>query len=152
MKRQTYQEGAIVKIPYDAEHHTYGRLLFNPYIAVYDCRTNSDEFSMEEIVSKETIFTVAVHIDAVKRGRWLKIGHIPLKPNELEIPERYIQDIGNSERFRIINFMGEIRESSREECKNLERAAVWAPEHIENRILDHYEGRPNKWVESLKMK
>lgn len=152
MKRQTYQEGAIVKIPYEKEHHTYGRLLFDPYIAVYDFRTDSDEHSLEEIVSKETLFTVAVHNDAVTKGRWFKIGRMPLKANELEVPERFIQVIGNSERFRIINFMGEMRESSREECKNLERAAVWAPEHVEDRVLDYYADRPNKWVESLKMR
>lgn len=37
-------------------------------------------------------------------------------------------------------------------CKELEREAVWNPEHVESRLDDYYFGRPNKWVESLKAK
>ncbi|MDX3263940.1 Imm26 family immunity protein [Streptomyces sp. MI02-2A] len=39
-----------------------------------------------------------------------------------------------------------------EECQKLERAAVWSPQHIEDRLRDHFDGRPNKWVESLRLK
>jgi len=34
----------------------------------------------------------------------------------------------------------------------LERAAVWGPSHVEDRLRDHYAGRKNKWVESLRIK
>ena len=37
-----------------------------------------------------------------------------------------------------------------EECVGLERAAVWEPEHVEDRLRDHFAGRSNRWVESLK--
>jgi hypothetical protein len=36
------------------------------------------------------------------------------------------------------------------ECTSLERAAVWDTEHIEDRLEDYFNGRENKWVESLK--
>jgi hypothetical protein len=37
------------------------------------------------------------------------------------------------------------------ECSGLERAAVWDPEHVVDRLRDHAAGRPNQWVESLKI-
>jgi len=43
------------------------------------------------------------------------------------------------------------RPASREECAGLEAAAVWEPEHVEDRLRDHFAGRPNKWVESLRI-
>ena len=32
----------------------------------------------------------------------------------------------------------------------LEVAAVWDPEHVVERLRDYYDGRPNKWAESLR--
>jgi hypothetical protein len=28
---------------------------------------------------------------------------------------------------------------------------VWEPEHVEERIRDHYAGRANRWAESLRI-
>lgn len=39
-----------------------------------------------------------------------------------------------------------------EECEGHKRAAVWDPCHIESRLLDHFEGWSNKWVESLALR
>ena len=36
-----------------------------------------------------------------------------------------------------------------EEIEGLECAAVWEPQHVVDRLNDHFEGRPNKWVDSL---
>ena len=47
---------------------------------------------------------------------------------------------------------GKIRSASKEECLGLERAAVWEPSHVEERIVDYYAGRKNQWLESLKLK
>lgn len=38
------------------------------------------------------------------------------------------------------------------EVEGLERLAVWDPEHVEDRIRDHYNGVQNIWVESLRLK
>ncbi len=39
-----------------------------------------------------------------------------------------------------------------EECESYERLAVWDASHVEDRLRDHFEGRPNIWVESLRIK
>jgi hypothetical protein len=40
----------------------------------------------------------------------------------------------------------------KQDCVGLERAAVWAHEHLESRIADAYAGRPNRFLESLGLK
>jgi hypothetical protein len=38
------------------------------------------------------------------------------------------------------------------ECIGLEPEAIWSAGHIESRIADAYAGRPNMFVESLRLK
>jgi len=45
-----------------------------------------------------------------------------------------------------------MRKGTRKESQGLEAAAVWEPEHIEDRLRDHFDGKPNKWLESLRIK
>jgi hypothetical protein len=40
--------------------------------------------------------------------------------------------------------------ASAEQCEGLECAAVWEAEHVVERLSDHFAGRPNAWVESMK--
>ena len=47
---------------------------------------------------------------------------------------------------------GNVRAATRAECEGLEREAVWDPEHIEDRLSDYFSGKPNKWVDSLKLR
>jgi hypothetical protein len=56
-------------------------------------------------------------------------------------------------KFRLYNpNTSEITVGAREDCVGLERAAVWEPEHIEDRLRDHFNGIKNIWEESLKIK
>lgn len=38
------------------------------------------------------------------------------------------------------------------ECEGLECAAVWSPEHVEDRLRSHYAGVPCEWALSLRLK
>ena len=87
---------------------------------------------------------------AIKKGRWPILGHIPLE-GQLTDPPRFIQDELNKKSFQIYK-AGVIIPATREQCEGLERSAVWDPEQVEDRLRDHYAGRINKWVESLKIK
>jgi len=88
---------------------------------------------------------------AVTRGRWKIVGHIPLE-EALVVPRpHFIQDALKPESFSIYE-RGAIRPATKEECIGLEREAVWDPTHAEDRVRDHYLGRKNKWLESLKIR
>jgi hypothetical protein len=41
--------------------------------------------------------------------------------------------------------------ASLEECEYLEVAAVWDGHHVEDRLRDHFDGRPSEWVESMRL-
>ena len=61
-----------------------------------------------------------------------------------------MQDVITKE-FSIYH-QGNILPATYEEIKNLECAAVWEPEHVEDRLRDYFSGVPNVWVEDLKPK
>lgn len=147
-KRQQYKVGAIVKVPLEPGWHTYARLLQPPLLAFYDSRSNR-ELPLEEIISKPILFKIAVMRDAVTSGRWQKIGAMPLESHLVEEPVFFRQDALKPDQFFLYRG-GQEYPATRAECVGLERAAVWEAEHVEDRLRDHYAGRPNRWVESLK--
>jgi hypothetical protein len=146
-KRRTV--GDIVKVPLGDGNHVYARVLPDASFAFYDSRAE-EELPLQQVIRKKILFYIAVVDHAVKGGRWPVVGHIPLE-NGLGLPPKFIQDPINSNEFRIYE-NGQIRPATRQECIGLERAAVWVPEYVEERLRDYYAGRENKWVESLKIR
>jgi hypothetical protein len=140
--------GDIVKIPLGDGWQCYARVLPEAALAFYDSRNNRD-LPIEKVIERPVLFVVPVMHHAIKGGRWPVIGHIPLD-DQVKSPPRFIQDPLDKNIFRIYE-NGKMRPATREECVGLERAAVWEPEHVEDRLRDHYAGRKNKWFESLKM-
>ena len=105
----------------------------------------SEELEIERIVERPVLFYVAVMHHAIRTGRWPVAGYVPLD-GRLRRPSTFIQDPLDKNSFSIYE-NGRIRRATRQECIGLERAAVWEPEHVEARLLDHYAGRKNRMVE-----
>jgi hypothetical protein len=76
------------------------------------------------------------------------IGNRPLEHDMIAEPVFFKQDPINNRFFKY--YESTTVAATRQECLGLERAAVWEPEHVEDRLRDHYAGVTNKWVESLK--
>jgi hypothetical protein len=150
MKRQSEAIGDVVRIDLGDGFHTYARKLEEGIFAFYDCRVK-EELPIDQIISCPILFQVPVMAYAVKRGRWEVIGRAPLDDVLKNPSPRFMQDALRPQVFSIYE-KGKIRPATKEECVGLEREAVWDPEHVEDRLRDHYAGRKNKWVESLKMK
>lgn len=146
MGRQQRTIGGILKIDLGDGFHTYGRILPDAAYAFYDARTNTEIPDIQKIISKPILFITGVYDDTVTSGRWKKVGKLPIEDNLKVPPAAFIQDPLNPHQFRIY-YKGEIRSVDKEECLGLERAAVWEPEHIEERIRDHYAGKPNMYVD-----
>jgi hypothetical protein len=152
MKMPKWEVGAVIKIPFDDEAYTYGRILKHPFIAVYDCKTKDHLEDMDRITACPILFVVAVMDRAIKSGRWPIVGKAHLTKDEIEIPDQFMQDLFNPQECKIIDSSGTSRDATIDECEGLERAAVWEAEHVEGRIQDHYAGRKNIVLESLKLK
>ncbi len=151
MKRQRRVVGAFLKIKLPNGQHCYGRILDKANYAFYDFFTENDNADLEQIAKKKVLFIVAVYDDAVTSGRWLKIGKSPLEPDLQVLPLKFIQDKLNPDNFELYDpNKGTAKKASRQDCINLERAAVWEPDHVEDRIVDYLNNKYNIWVERMK--
>ena len=148
-KRVRRREGDVVQIPLGNREWGFGRVLEDPLIAVYDLRS-TDSLPLEEIQSAPVLFKIWVMNHAIKEGRWEVIGNAPLEPDlEEEVRFHKVDSITGA----LTIYWGDNNEvpASPEDCEGLERAAVWEPEHVEERINDHFAGRENQWVSKFRV-
>lgn len=139
--------GDVVKIDLGNDTFGYGRILPEPLMAFYGLSSRQPK-DPTEVIESPVLFTVPVMNYAVKSEKWQIVGNFPLDEALKAKPKFFKQD-RQTKQFYIYGDHGDIP-ASREECVGLERAAVWDPEHIEDRLRDHFAGVPNKWFESLK--
>ncbi len=150
MKRQQRTVGAIVRVPLDGRFWTYALILPEIDFAFFDART-AVELPLNEIICRPILFRVGVHKYGVTRGQWQKVGEVAIPPKLAKPLPTFIQDAFHPEQFSIY-LGGNIRPAKRSECVGLERCAVWTPQHVKDRLRDHYAGKINKWVESLRIR
>lgn len=143
--------GDILKIDLGDGFFSFARVLREPMIAFYGLRVESIP-DIETILSTPILFKVPVMNYAVTSGQWEVIGSRPLEPDLLTITYFWKYDV-IAEKYSISNDVDDKEvPATKEECQGLERAAVWEPENVEDRLRDHFAGVPNIWVESLKLK
>ncbi|NNP69921.1 hypothetical protein [Acinetobacter sp. Ac_5812] len=86
---------------------------------------------------------------AITSSRWEIIGNRNLDSNHISFPLFFKQDMFTKE-FTIYDSRTSLEISAGyDECKSLERAAVWEPEHIEDRLKDFFEGNSKKFLKTL---
>ncbi|ENU91284.1 hypothetical protein F971_03191 [Acinetobacter vivianii] len=146
------KEGDILLIKLSNNTFCYGRVLTDPLFVFYDLNTSKPLLDINQITEKNILFKVWVMKHAITSGRWEVIGNQTLEDTLVRSPLFFKQDILSKELSIYNPTTGQEIDASYEECKNLERAAVWEPEHVEDRLEDIFEGRNNKWVESLRPK
>ncbi|MGL5095390.1 MAG: hypothetical protein ACRDD1_07370 [Planctomycetia bacterium] len=144
--RQRRSVGAVLKAPLGDGWHAYAWTLPEADFAFFDLRASSD-LPATEVVRLPVAFRVAVHKSAWTDGRWLRVGKAEPPPETLAPAPKFVRDALNGRLS--IYLHGVIRPAAREECVGLECCAVWEPEHVEDRLRDHFAGRPNKWVRSM---
>jgi hypothetical protein len=109
-------------------------------------------------VAAPVVFTIMVMNYAFRRaGRWTLLDVVTLTEDEATTIHRYAKPDPTGRRVSIYytnpvsGSHGE-RPATIDSCRDLEIAAIWSPEHVEDRLRDHFDGHPNKWVESLRPK
>jgi hypothetical protein len=117
----------------------------------------SDIPPVEAIVAAAVLFRIDVMASATASARWPTIGVEPLSDEEDGRGELFFKHdpiTGKLSLYREDRATRETfsRPATFEECENLERAAVWSANHVEDRLRDHFAGQPNPWFESLRPK
>jgi len=152
MKHQKVTVGSVVRISLPDNQYAFGRLLEKNSVAIYDYISKNIEVDLQELINRNIIFIVAIYKDVVTSGRWKIIGEWPLEEKLKILPNKFIQDDINPSNFRIYDpNTGIMKKSTFEDCVYLEPAAVWEGEHVEDRIVDYKNGKPNKWLENIKI-
>jgi len=141
--------GAVVVIPLDDGFHSYGQMLDDPEYALFDIRT-TDKLSPDDVVLRPVAFRLWVMRYAHSTGRWIKIGNAQINGALQQPVLRYNQDALKPKDIRLTYDGCNGPLGSIDDCENLECAAVWDPEHVEDRLRDHFAGIPNKWALSLR--
>jgi hypothetical protein len=151
VKRQQWACGAIVTVSLGDGYHSYAQMLESPEYAFFDCRTK-DALPVEAVVARPVLFRLWVMRYAHSKGRWQKVGMATVAPALQQPVSRYIQDSIRPQEIRLYCDGRSGPLVSAADCADLECAAVWDPEHVEDRLRDHYAGVPNEWALSLRPK
>lgn len=149
-KGERWKEGDIVRIDLGDEQMAFARALGFPLMAFYDLQTTNVP-PIEQIVGSPIAFKIWVMRYALTAGIWRRIGHSDLTSDLRERPVFFKQD-PISGKLSLYLDEGVEMPSTIEEASTLECAAVWDPEHVVDRLKDHFAGRPNKWVELMRPK
>lgn len=148
-KKPKRNVGDVVKIQLQDGYVSYAIVLPHALIAFFDYH-GQDCLDVAQAAQLPVLFRLLVMDYAVISGRWPIVGHVDPSPDLLTEPSFFKQDPISKKFFLYVG--GRDFPASREDIEGLERAAVWDPEHVEERLIDHYAGRANKWSESMKIK
>lgn len=143
--RQAWRDGDVLKIPLK-EATAYCQMVRHPFFAFFSAF--EEDCTVEEVISSSIIFRLAVSDQAYKGGRWRRIGSAPLKL-EVAKPLMFFACDRVTKAFATVDEVGRQTPATEADCAGLEAAAVWDPEHVEDRLSDYLHGRPNRWMMSL---
>ena len=147
------REGDLLKIDLGDDRHSYAQVAAEPLIVFFDGSFTHD-LPPDQIASLPVLFRIWVANHAIKRGRWAVAGRAVLTLQDRKEPFFYKQDVITG---RLTLYHSSFAQTNWEraatlaECGGLENAAVWEPEHVEDRLRDHYAGKRNKWLDSLQI-
>lgn len=150
-KRIKRKVGNVVKIPLSDGNHGYGFELPHGLVAVVNYH-GQEELSAQDIVQVKPLFTVMVVDRAIKSLRWPVIGYVELSEVWLRPVKFYKQDALHGELLFLKWSDGTEVPTDMDGIEGLEKAAIWGPEHVEDRIMDHFAGRPNRWLKSIALR
>jgi hypothetical protein len=152
MASSKLKEGNLARIDLPDGTSVFCRVISDSQAAFYSARfPTSGEIDLELVYQSAVLFKIGV-MDYAFKKHWPIVDYRPLEP-DLKLPVRSFIKDPISGAFSIYSSLdGSIRASTYEECKDLEATAGWDPHHVESRLIDHFAGRPNIWVESLRAK
>ncbi len=85
-------------------------------------------------------------------GAWTDIGWRALTGESAKPVVRFMQDLTDFRKCTLFDSAGMERIVTPQDCVGVERAAVWEPRHIEARLLDYFQGRPNEMELRLRVR
>ena len=148
-KRVRRRVGDVVSIDLGRGRHGFAVVLEDPLFGYFDYSADKPDPPLAEIVARPIAFKVWTMGHDVVRGLWPVIGKTDIPAVTAEHPWFFKEDPLTGKLSKTRDGAEELPVTE-EEASSMERAAVWEPIHIVERLRDHFAGVPNKWAESLK--
>jgi len=141
------KDGDVFQIDLDTGRHAFGIVAAGGEHAFFDVLAEIVP-RLEEIAGARVAFRVWGPADAIRSGRWRVIGNVPLA-GKLAEPSAYRnQPVGSNQLY--LYRAGVLTPATLDEVKDLELAAWWDADSIEQRLKDHFAGRANVTAEYFK--
>lgn len=150
VQRKKQKRGDLVSIPIGDGKHFCAVALTAPLFAFLDEVLEFGQLPAG-VKDQSVLFKLPVFDTAVKSGRWTVIGKVdPTVLCGLDRVVFFKQDKISGSLSAYEPLTNTERQISFEEAEQLECAAVWAPEQVEDRLRDYLHCIPNKWWASLR--
>lgn len=146
------QIGNIIRIRIEEDAYGFGRVVEGGFIEFYDVKLSASQAQEldNRLSDARVLFTLSVHKSWKKNDNWEVVGN---NPNLISgIPYQFMQNLANPQDIQLIDPSGNPHPATYEEVQGVERLAVWEDNHVEDRLRDHFAGKPNAWAEHLKPK
>lgn len=140
--------GSFVAIPLNGEFG-FGRVAREGRLACYDLKSSSI-LPVDQIIQVPVLFLVGVHFDAYVSDGWRFIGKAPLEPF-LEQPVKFFRQDFFTGAIDIY-VEGKSQPYAGEDLTKMERLSSWDANHVEDRLRNHFAGRPDPGTERGKVK
>ncbi|NER18710.1 hypothetical protein [Spongiivirga citrea] len=142
----------IIKIPIANSAYAYGVNLDNTLFTVIDIYSSFKGIPVPEILKNKILLTNAVHMDIGKKDySWISLGKYDVPTDLLKLPTFYMQDTITKTNFHLVKppLYDQMLKAAKNECIGLERMVVMSPDHLVDRLNNHFFGKKMKWPESL---
>jgi len=148
--KQRWIKGAIVEIDLMDGTYSYAQVLEDPQVAFFDLLRNKSQErpSINEILKSKLLFRLSVYEEAV-RNEWLRIGREKYDPTWDISPSSYFIDSSTGE-ITIWKSEGGRVKGTEKDIEGMEYFSVWQSGAVEQRLRDHFAGRPCWYLEQDK--
>ena len=148
VRRARWRPGAVIAARLRDGRVYSARLLEYPWVAFYDGHDEQLPKDLQDVVDRPVLRTLAVNDNLLREG-WTMIGVVPLDGSLHPPARRFVQALDDPDKLRVIEADDTIRPATFDEVRGLERAAVWAPEHIEDMLVAHTRGEVDEHTLAL---
>lgn len=142
------KKGDIFRLKIADGFYSYAQYV-EPTLTIFFSVFSTTSLDAKEFVNAPAAFKLCVYRSAFKNENCEKIGNIPVLAENAIKPTTFKQDTISDGLF-IYDERGHpnnvFRPATYDECKNIEETSVWEFGHVRKRLLELYEGKPNRWL------
>jgi hypothetical protein len=140
-KRIREKPGQVFRVPLGNGLFGYGQLA-DPDSIFFDYTDDGKNTDPAHVIQQPVVFEVTVDSYAIKDQIWEVIAVLPVNPYFMR-NKRAFQYMSGTNEYYIWEKGKEPRPGIPEDIKGHEMITSWGHRHVEQRLLDYFEGRPN---------